>query len=115
MTATTLVNGPCASVGVQAMAPVTGLIVIPAGGDLSVKVSEFVGTSVSLADAETLSTVSSSIVWFAGTVSCGAVLTSRTVTVKVLVTLNCWFAKAAALVSVTTTLMTLVIGPWASV
>ena len=61
LTVIVLVLGPCASVGVQEIAPLLGLIVIPAGGETRLKVSVLVGISESVAEAETFSVVSSLI------------------------------------------------------
>src|SRR6185436_2454943 len=98
-TVTKLLDGPWASPGVHEIAPEVALMVIPVGADSSAKVSGFAGTSGSVAVAETLSGVSSSIVCVAGTVSCGGAFSSRTVTVNVLVALNCWLATAPELLS----------------
>src|SRR5438874_2210676 len=84
-TITELVLGPCASVGIQEIAPVAGSMFMPAGGARSEKVSGFFGKSTSVADAETLSGVSSSTGVFAGTVNTGATFTSLTTTVNVFV------------------------------
>src|SRR6478736_1619768 len=82
------VLGPCASLGVHEIAPVLGLIVIPAGGERRLKVNVLVGTSESVAEAETFNVVSSLITRFVGTVRTGAVLTSFTVMVKDFVSLR---------------------------
>ena len=55
------VLGPCASVGVHEMAPVLGLIAIPAGGETRLKVNVLVGMSESVAEAQTFNVVSSLI------------------------------------------------------
>src|SRR5207245_5682058 len=86
-TVTTLVLGPCASLGVQAIAPFAATV-NPAGPDTSAKVSALAGTSVSVAVALTFNAVSSLIVWLAGMVSTGAVFTSLTTTVKLLLSLS---------------------------
>src|SRR6185503_10577385 len=109
------VEGPCASLGVQEIAPEVALIVIPCGGDTSENVNGFAGESLSVAEADTFSEPSSSMVWFAGTASCGAVFTSRTVTVNVLVVLNCVALIAEGLLSVTITVIGLTDGPCPSV
>src|SRR6266481_9941277 len=57
-----LTLGPCASLGVQLIAPVAGLIIMPPGGESRLKVSVFAGMSGSVAEAETLSVVNSSMV-----------------------------------------------------
>src|SRR5205814_5308147 len=66
--------------------------------------------SASLAVLVTTSVLSSSIVWFAGTVSTGALFTSRTTTMKLLVAL-----RGGAPLSVTFTVIRFVLGPCASV
>ncbi len=53
------VLGPCASVGVHEIAPVFVLIVMPLGAVTRLKASVFVGTSGSVADAETFNVVNS--------------------------------------------------------
>ena len=69
------------------------------------------GTSESVAALVTASVVSSLIVWLAGVwVNDGALFTSLTTTVKVLVALR--FGEP---LSVTTVVKVLVLGPWASV
>src|SRR5438552_3484491 len=104
------VLGPCASVGVQLIAPLAGLMVMPAGELTKAKVKLLAGRSASVAVALTLSVVCSVIVWSAGTVNTGARFTSLTVTVNVLVTL-----RAGTPLSVTLTLTAFVLGPCASV
>src|SRR5205814_2350916 len=103
------VLGPCASLGVQLIAPLLPLIVMPAGGDTRLNVSVLAGTSASVALAVTASALNSSIVWLAGTLNTGATFTSRTVTVKLLVALN-----AGTPLSATTTVIVFVLGPCAS-
>src|SRR2546421_11670737 len=88
LTLTMFVLGPCASVGVQLIAPVAGLMVMPAGELARAKVKLLAGRSASVAVAFTLSDVCSLIVWSAGTVNTGARFTSLTVTLNVLVTLR---------------------------
>src|SRR3989442_1020452 len=107
---TRFVLGPCASLGVQLIAPVAGLMVIPVGALTNAKVSVLAGISTSVADALTLNVVCSAMVWFAGTVSTGALFTSVTITVNVFVTL-----KLGVPLSVTLTLTRFVLGPCASV
>src|SRR5436190_1853583 len=80
-----LVLGPCASVGVQVIAPEAVLMLMPEGGASRLKLRAFVGTSESVADAETFRLVSSSSVWLEGTFNRGGELTSLTVTEKELV------------------------------
>src|SRR5204862_185824 len=74
------VLGPCASLGVQPIAPLLPLIVMPAGGDTRLNVSVLAGTSASVALAVTASALNSSIVWLAGTLNTGAVLIPRALT-----------------------------------
>jgi hypothetical protein len=62
ITVMVLVLGPCASVGVQLIKPVLGLIVIPTGGERRPKFKVLAGRSGSVAEADTDSVVSSSIV-----------------------------------------------------
>src|SRR5437773_997552 len=88
MTSITLVLGPWASEGVQLIAPVPGTIVMPLGCAPRLKASVLAGRSGSVALADTFSAVNSSIVWSAGTKTDGALFTSLTVTVNVLVTLS---------------------------
>src|SRR5437762_3336384 len=57
-----LVLGPCASPGVQLMAPLVGLIVMPPGGASRLKVNVLVGRSESEAEAETARVANSLIV-----------------------------------------------------
>ena len=78
-TTTTFVEGPCASVGVQATWPV-GLTVNPAGPLTRPNVSKFAGTSVSVAGKVSASGVPSSNAWFEIAASNGAAFTSRTTT-----------------------------------
>src|SRR5512141_110888 len=86
-TVTVLVLGPWASVGVQLIRPLEPTV-SPAGPDTSAKVSVLGGESVSVAVALALRGTSSLIVWFPGTLNTGAVFTSLTVRVKLLVTLR---------------------------
>src|SRR2546428_835534 len=110
LTLTTFVLGPCPSVGVQLIAPVAGLMVMPVGALTSAKVKLIAGKSRAGEQASTLSAVCSLIVWSAGTVNTGARFTSLTITWNVLVTL-----KAGTPLSVTLTLTAFVLGPCASV
>src|SRR5437762_2908643 len=107
-TVTRLVLGPCASLGVQAIAPFAATV-NPAGPDTSAKVSVLAGMSASVAVALTFNAVSSLIVWLAGIVSAGAVFTSLTTTVRLLVALRLGVPS-----SKTRTVTTLVLGPCAS-
>src|SRR5205823_11951937 len=83
------VLGPCASLGVQLIAPLLPLIVMPAGGDTRLNVSVLAGMSASVALAVTASALNSSIVWLAGTLNTGATFTSGTGSVHV------WIAVTA--------------------
>src|SRR5204863_181677 len=70
------VLGPCASLGVQLIAPLLPLIVMPAGGPTRLNVSVLAYT-LSLHDALPISSaLNSSIVWLAGTLNTGATFTS---------------------------------------
>src|SRR5215475_6396177 len=100
------VLGPWASLGVQVINPLAGLIVIPVGGDRRLNIRMFAGMSGSVAEADTDKVVSSSMVRFAGTVRLGALFTSFTVTVKLLVELSGGDPS-----SVTTTVIVLTLGP----
>ena len=64
------------------------MMVIPVGCETRLKASVLVGTSESVAEAETLRVASSLIVWSAGTVRVGAEFTSLTTTVNDLVSLR---------------------------
>src|SRR5437762_1855542 len=86
-TVTVLVRGPCASVGVQAMAPPADTV-RPVGPDTKAKLSVLAGRSESVAVALTLSAVCSAMVWVPGTVRTGAVFTSVTLDWKMLVALR---------------------------
>src|SRR3989440_10903730 len=61
LTLTTFVLGPCASVGVQLIAPLAGLMVMPAGELTKAKVKVLAGRSASVALALTFSVVCSLI------------------------------------------------------
>src|SRR2546426_4948013 len=108
-TVTVLVLGPCASLGVQAMAPLEETV-RPLGPDTNAKVSVLAGTSRSVAVALTLRKVCSAMVCVPGTVNVGWVFTSVTMTWKLLVAL-----KLGVPLSKTRTVTVLVLGPWASV
>src|SRR5205814_6979760 len=99
------VLGPCASLGVQLIAPLLPLIVMPAGGDTRLNVSVLAGMSASVALAVTASALNSSIVWLAGTLNTGAAFTSRAVTVTLSVAL-----VSGAPLSVISTVIVLVVG-----
>src|SRR5437870_2147237 len=110
LTLTMFVLGPCPSVGVQLIAPVAGLMVMPAGELTRAKVRSEARRVGSEGIAPTFSAVCSLIVWSAGTLSTGARFTSLTITWNVLVTL-----KAGTPLSVTLTLTMFVLGPCPSV
>src|SRR5205823_5268005 len=110
LTLTMFVLGPCASVDVQLIAPLAGLMVMPAGELTSAKVKLLAGRSASVALALTLIVVCSLIAWSPGPALHGALPISLTVTVNVLVTL-----RAGTPLSVTLTLTAFVLGPCASV
>ena len=101
VTAIVLTLGPCPSVGVQLIAPVSALIVMPAGGEIRLKERLCAGMSESEAEAETDSVVSSSIVWFEGTVSTGGLFTSVTVTIKLFVALSAGMPLSVTMVVIT--------------
>src|SRR2546423_906164 len=104
------VLGPCASVGVQVSTPVLASRRTPVGAETRAKLSVLVGRSASLAMLVTTNVLSSLIVWPAGTVSTGALFTSCTTTVKLLVVL-----RGGAPLSVTFNVIRFVLGPCASV
>src|SRR5437879_2079322 len=108
-TVMTLVLGPCASVGVQVSTPVAESSVIPLGPATRANVRMLAGISGSVAVLVTVKVVSSLIVWVGGTVNVGALFSSLTMTVKLLVSLS-----GGVPLSVTRTVMTLVLGPCAS-
>src|SRR5436190_1949188 len=105
-----LVLGPCVSVGVQVSTPLLESRFTPAGADTKLKFNVWAGTSASVAEFVTVSVLSSVTVRSVGTVSTGAMFTSVTTTVKLLVSLN-----GGTPLSVTRTVIKLVLGPWASV
>src|SRR5881394_3617854 len=74
------------------------------------KVSVLAGRSASVAALVSTKVLSSSILWLVGTFNTGALLTSPTMTVKLLVAL-----RAGTPLSVTFTVIRLVLGPWDSV
>src|SRR5437867_3029511 len=104
------VLGPCASVGVQANTPVLGSTLTPAGPETRLKVSVLAGRSASVAVLVRTNPLNSLIVWSAGAASTGALFTSLTITVKLLLSLS-----AGEPLSVTLTVIRFVVGPWASV
>lgn len=79
------VLGPCASVGVHVIKPELVFIAMPAGGEIRLNDSVFVGTSVSVAHTVTVSVASSLMFVFGGMFKTGGELTSLTVTLKELV------------------------------
>src|SRR5712664_1495745 len=80
-TVTTLVLGPCASVGVQVNTPVAGLRLTPVGAATSEKVSVFVGMSGSVAVLVTVRVESALMVGIDGVFSTGGLFTSLAVPV----------------------------------
>src|SRR5437899_13021872 len=84
-TVMTLVLGPCASLGVQVRTPVAESSDMPLGPATKENVRRFAGKSGSVAELVTVKVVSSLIVWVGGTVNVGALFTSLTMTVKLLV------------------------------
>src|SRR3989442_1509433 len=104
-----LVLGPWASVGVQVSTPLLESRFTPTGADTRLKVNVFAGRSASLAAFVTVSVLSSVTVRSGGTVSTGALFTSLTTTIKLLVALN-----GGRPSSVTTVVIVLVLGPCVS-
>ena len=104
-----LVLGRCASMGVQVSTPLPGSRITPSGADTRLKVNVPAGTSGSVAVLVTTSVASAWIALFGGIVSTGALFTSLTTTVKLLVLL-----RAGRPSSVTFTVIRLVLGPWVS-
>src|ERR1043166_6156969 len=88
MTSTMFVLGPCASDGVQLIAPVPGIMDRPLGCVPRLKTRALAGRAGSVALAETFKAVNSSMVWSAGTKTDGGLFSSFTVTVKLFVTLR---------------------------
>ena len=86
-TVTVYVPGPWPSDGVQLIAP-PGLQVKFAGPETNSKVKSFAGKSVSAAVALPVHKASSSTLWLAGRLRVGAEFTSRTVSVKLSVSLK---------------------------
>src|SRR5207247_1181116 len=105
-----LVLGPCASVGVRSEERRVGKERTPVGAETRPKLSVLRGRSAWLAVLVTIRVVSALLAWSAATVSTGALFTSRTTTVKLLVAL-----RGGAPLSVTRTVIKLVLGPCASV
>src|SRR2546426_6052928 len=103
------VLGPWASVGVQLSTPLLGFKFTPAGADTKLKVNVLTGRSASLAVFVTVSVLSSVTVWSVGTVSTGALFTSLTTTIKLLVALS-----GGRPSSVTTVVIVLGLGPCVS-
>src|SRR5258706_10503819 len=83
-TLTTFVDGPCSSVGVQAINPFVGLIDIPPGALVPrLKVSTLAGMSGSVAELVTSRVSPSTTTWSAKGNNTGGLLVSKTTTVKV--------------------------------
>src|SRR5258708_37869131 len=96
--------------GIQAKTPLVALMVAPAGAPgSSVNVNELAGMSASVAMAVKLNRLSSFTVLSLMGANTGALFTSLTMTEKLLVSLN-----GGLPLSVTRTVMTLVLGPCAS-
>src|SRR2546421_6131211 len=104
------VLGPCASLGVQLIAPLAGLMVMPVGALTNAKVKLLAGMSSFINDTATTEIFSLAYATLVRTVSTGALFTSLTITWNVLVTL-----RAGTPLSVTLTLTAFVLGPCASV
>src|SRR6266496_4190468 len=102
--------GPWASVGVQVMIPLA-LMVALVGPARSWYVRLFAGRSMSVAVLVTMSVANSLTVWLTMPGRVGALLTSLTVTVNVLVALRAGVPLSVTLVVNTTPEL----GPWASV
>src|SRR5207245_2798333 len=94
----------------QVNTPVAESSVIPLGPATRENVRRFAGKSGSVAEMGSVKGVSTLIVWVGGTVKVGALFTSLTMTVKLLVSLS-----GGVPLSVTRTVMTLVLGPCALV
>src|SRR5881394_1327178 len=95
----------CASVGVQLSTPLLGSRLIPSGAESRLKRSVSAGTSGSVAELVTTSVASPWITLYGGTVSTGALFSSLTATVKLLLSLN-----GGEPLSVTRTVIRLVLG-----
>src|SRR5881396_1786772 len=106
LTVIVFVLGPWVSVGVHVSTPVVGLTLTPDGPLTNAKVSVLAGRSPSLAVFVTTSALNSLIVWSGGTVRTGALFTSLTTTVKLLV----WL-RAGVPLSVTLIVIVFVLGP----
>src|SRR3989440_8211422 len=104
------VLGPCASLGVQLIAPLAGLMVMPVGALTNAKVKLLAGMSSFINDTATTEIFSLAYATLVRSVNTGARFTSLTITWNVLVTL-----RAGTPLSVTLTLTTFVLGPCASV
>src|SRR2546427_10977906 len=86
-TVTVFVLGPCASVGVQAMAPAEETV-RPVGPDTNAKVSVLAGRSESVAVAVQLSAGCSAMVCVPGTGSTGAGVNFGKATLKAMVAVS---------------------------
>src|SRR5437773_654630 len=102
-----LVLGPWASVGVQRITPSQGMMVMPSGAESRLQVKALAGRSESLAGLSITSKASSLILNSEiASRKTGAVFTSLTMTVKLLVSL-----MAGRPLSVTFTVIRLVLSP----
>src|SRR5438876_341413 len=110
LTVIRLVRGACVSDGVQVKTPLLESRLTPAGAETRLKVRLLTGRSVSLAELVTTNVLSFLIVWSATAASTGALFTSFTITVKLLLSL-----RAGVPLSVTLTVIRIVLGPCASV
>src|SRR5258708_39565020 len=82
-TLTTFVDGPCSSIGVQAINPFVGLIDIPPGALVPrLKVSTFAGMSGSVAELVTSRVSPSTTTWSAIGNNTGGLFTSITTTMN---------------------------------
>src|SRR5437867_2048294 len=104
------VLGPWPSVGVHVSTPVVGLTLTPEGPDTRLNVSVLAGTSASVAVFVTTSTLSSVMVWYAGTVRTVVPYATLFRSVKLLPSLS-----AGTPLSLTFTVIRFVLGPWDSV
>src|SRR5439155_101965 len=106
LTVILFVLGPWVSLGVQVSTPVFRSMAAPNGPLTKAKVNVLAGRSASLAVFVTTSALSSLIVWSSGTARTGAVFTSLTTSLKLLVSL-----RAGSPSSVTLTVIVFAPGP----
>ena len=100
----------CETGGVQVITPVVELITIPVGAETRLNVRRFAGISASNAVLVIVMVAPTRTVCGAGTVNTGALFTSLTTTVKLLLSVN-----GGVPLSATCTVNVFVLGPWASV